>query len=578
MQYPLPEKIGNPDLFVGRAPEFQLLNRWLANIPKRAAKSRAILARRKSGKTCLVQRIFNRLWSEKRQVIPFYFSFEENKIWYPDLAVKYYRAFASQYISFVERNEQLVTNPLSLAELKEYGKSKALKPLVDDIEFLQDNHKVGGSHTLMWDVACSAPHRFAVYLDLRWLVILDEFQYITQYVHRDEACEKKPDDTLPGSYHSLSESKYAPMLVTGSYAGWLLNIISKYLEAGRLRPMKLSPYLTPDAGLEAVYRYAQSFGTEITNETAVQINELCFSDPFFITCVLDSDYPDKDLTTATGVIDVVTYEISDRGSEMSKTWNEYLHLTFSQVNDRYAKSLLLFLNKYPERYWTPKELKAELHLEDLTERELQKRLEAMTEADVIEQGVADIQFRGLSDGTLYLIIRNRFEEEINQFVPDLPHVFAQKLAALEMDNRSLRGRLNQLSGVVAEYQLAVALRSRKRFSLTEFFHGVRDPTMLTVTQVRQRFLLQREDGKGLELDIVATTSEGRVVLVEVKKPQVKTGLTLVASFGEKVQVYQRHHPEEIVVPAFLSLGGFTEEALKCCEEQGIGWATQIEQY
>jgi hypothetical protein len=510
-------------------------------------------------------------------VIPFYFSFEESKIWYPDLAMRYYRTFASQYISFVERDAQLVRQPLTLEEIRQYGVTKQHPLLVRDIDSLLTD-KGRGFYAAVWETAYSAPHRFATYLDLRWLVILDEFQYITQYVYHDEKLDGNPDDTLPGSYHSLSESKYAPMLVTGSYPGWLLNIFSKYLEAGRLRPTKLSPYLANDEGLEAVYRYAQYFGAELTNDTAVQINELCFSDPFFITCVLDSDYPNKDLTTAKGVIEVVTYEISDRGSEMSKTWNEYLRKTFSQVNDRHAKSLLLFLNKYPERYWTTKELKEQLHIQELTERELQKRLEAMVEADVLEQGVADIQFRGLSDGTLHLIIQSRFEEEINQFVPNLPQEFEKKLAALEKENRSLRGQLNQLSGMVAEYQLAVAMRSRKRFPLTDFFQGVTDTSVLNLTLVQQRVLLQREDGKTLELDIVATSNGGRVVLVEVKKTQVKTGLTIVTEFEEKVQVYQRQHPEESLLPAFLSLGGFTEEALQFCQTHGIAWAERLERF
>ncbi len=577
MQYPLPEKIGDPDLFVGRAPEFQLLNPWLANIPKRAAKSRAILARRKSGKTCLVQRIFNRLWSENGPVTPFYFGFDENKVWFPDLAVKYYRTFATQYLSFVERDAKLACKLLTVEQIREYAQAKPHPLLLEDLDSLRHDQE-RGFHNSMWDTACSAPHRFATYLDLRWLVILDEFQYITQYVYRDEACQEALDDTLAGSYHHLSESKYAPMLVTGSYPSWLLDILSKYLEAGRIQPMDLSPYLSTDAGLEAVYRYAQHLGVEITNETALQINELCFADPFFISCVIESDYPGKTLTTAAGVIAVVTHEISYRKSQMSKTWNEYLQRTFARVNDRYAKSLLLFLNKFPERYWTPKELKAELNLTELTETEIQKRLVAMTEADVMERGIADIDFRSLQDGTLHLIIRNRFEKEINQLVPDLPHEFERKLAELEKDNRSLRGRLNHWSGMMAEYQLALALRSRKRFTLSEFCQGVRDTTVLTMTQVQQRVLLQREDGKVLELDLVAHSSCGRVVLVEVKKTQVKTALTLVADFWEKVQVYQHQHPEARILPAFLSLGGFTEEALTSCEEHGIGWATQIEHY
>jgi hypothetical protein len=294
--------------------------------------------------------------------------------------------------------------------------------------------------------------------------------------------------------------------------------------------------------------------------------------------VIESDYPGKNLTTTAGVIEVVTHEISYRKSQMSKTWNEYLQLTFAQVNDRYAKSLLLFLNKYADRYWTPKELKEQLHIEDLTEKELQTRLIAMTEADVIERGTADIDFRGLQDGTLYLIIRNRFEKEINQFVPDLPREFEAKLAALAKENRSLRGRLNQLSGAVAEYQLATALRHRKGVVLTEFFQGVTETTVLHLTQVLQRVVLQREDGKVFELDVVAPSQEGRVLLIEVKKTQEKMGVAVMKEFWEKVQVYQRGHPEEVILPAFLSLGGFTEEALQYCRETGIGWASQIEQY
>jgi len=39
MQYPLTEKIGSPDLQVGRESEFNNFNKWIANIPKRLSKS-----------------------------------------------------------------------------------------------------------------------------------------------------------------------------------------------------------------------------------------------------------------------------------------------------------------------------------------------------------------------------------------------------------------------------------------------------------------------------------------------------------------------------------------------------------
>ncbi|MDM8563528.1 hypothetical protein QUF54_09260, partial [Candidatus Marithioploca araucensis] len=117
MQYPLTEKIGHPDLFVGRKTEFRHINKWLSLIPDRMSKSRVILARRKSGKTVFIQRIFNQLWNDpKLGVIPFFLDIEENKTWFPNFAINYYCAFASQYISFLERNERLVTQPLDLEE------------------------------------------------------------------------------------------------------------------------------------------------------------------------------------------------------------------------------------------------------------------------------------------------------------------------------------------------------------------------------------------------------------------------------------------------------------------------------
>jgi len=577
IQYPLSEKIGEPDLFVGREKEFRLLNKWLSNIPKRLSKSRVILARRKSGKTAIVQRIFNQLWSENGAVIPFYFSFEESKIWYPNLAIDYYCAFASQYISFLQRDSGLVKTPLSLEEIKEYGLANTIKPLVRDIEFLLQNRKIGGNHDLMWKTACSGPHRFAAVYEKRFLVILDEFQYITQFVYPDQYFQTAPIETMAGTYHSLSESKMAPMLVTGSYAGWLLNIMHEYLEAGRLKPMHFSPYLTPDEGLQAVYKYAQFYGEEITNETAVQINELCMADPFFIYCVIYSDFEDKDLKTSEGVINTVNYEISDDTAEMFLTWGEYLNKILDQVNNRNAKNLLLHLNKHSDRYWTPQQLKKELSL-DLEVSEIQKELIILSKIDVIDRGTSNIDFKGLQDGTLNLVLRRCLEKEIEGFAPNFSKEFSEIIEKLDAENRSLRGKLSYYIGIVGEHLLATAFRSRKRFRLSDFFENVADNTELNIISVRERFLLQREDGKGMEIDIVAELDCERVILVDVRKRKVKTTLKDVEDFWEKVETYKLHFPDRKILPAYLSVGDFTGDAKPFCKARGISMAVKLLRY
>jgi len=574
MEYPLREKIGNPDLLVGRKKEFDNIKKWLADIPKCISHSRVILARRKSGKTAFVQRVFNQLWSAGGDVIPFYFDIAEKKIWYPDLAIKYYRAFASQYISFLERDAKLVRIPLSLEKIRDYGISNSIEVFVQDVNLLLEERKAGGLHDSMWDTACEAPNRLADVYDRRILVILDEFQNIASYVYRNQNCEGRPDESLAGSFHSLSESKIAPMLVTGSYVSWLLEIAGKYLQAGRLDNWRINPYLTPDEGLEAVYRYAQVYNEPVTNETALLICRLCMSDPYFIKRIMQSTYGDRNLMDAEGVIEIYNYEITDRNSMMSKTWNEYIQLTLQKINDRFAKKMLLFLSKHSDRFWTHREIKNELQI-DLDLNEIQRKLLLLVEADVIEWGIADIDFRGLQDGTLNLILRNRFEKEINGFVPDLKKEAHQQIRELQKEKRQLQGKLNNLSGKFAEYQLFISFRSKKRFALSEYFSGVEDTAILNIINVKQRVPLQRENGKNMELDVVAESDCGRVAVAEVKKWKTKIGKNIVEDFHEKVRIYAKSVPDKKILPAFLSLGGFTDEAMRLCKEHGIGTAGRI---
>ncbi len=81
MLYPLEERIGSPNLYVERKDLAGDFGKWISLIPKKLSKSRALLARKKSGKTAFIQRIFNRLWSENGAIIPFYLDIPDMRIW-----------------------------------------------------------------------------------------------------------------------------------------------------------------------------------------------------------------------------------------------------------------------------------------------------------------------------------------------------------------------------------------------------------------------------------------------------------------------------------------------------------------
>ena len=87
--------------------------------------------------------------------------------------------------------------------------------------------------------------------------------------------------------------------------------------------------------------------------------------------------------------------------------------------------------------------------------------------------------------------------------------------------------------------------------------------------------IQRGDGKNLEIDIIAESNDDSILLIEVKKRKKKTAINDIEDFLEKVELYKNLNPEQTVFAGFLSLGGFSDEALQMCEQNCIGWAEEF---
>jgi hypothetical protein len=104
MDYALEERIGNPYLFTGRKEELAYFLKWIDDIKERKSMSTAIMARRKMGKTALLERLFNITYLKNDGVIPFYYEIKEIKMWVGDFCVDFFLTFVYQYIAFKTRN------------------------------------------------------------------------------------------------------------------------------------------------------------------------------------------------------------------------------------------------------------------------------------------------------------------------------------------------------------------------------------------------------------------------------------------------------------------------------------------
>ncbi|TGO02004.1 hypothetical protein PN36_32270, partial [Candidatus Thiomargarita nelsonii] len=132
----------------------------------------------------------------------------------------------------------------------------------------------------------------------------------------------------------------------------------------------------------------------MTDESAMVINQLTKSDPFYIASLLRSDWIDKDFSTVDGVIKTLDYEIKNREGELFGTWSEYISSTIKAVNDRYAKQILLFLSREREKECTREEISK--HLEgQLSDSELEEKLHTLETGDLITQGSSNFRYRGI---------------------------------------------------------------------------------------------------------------------------------------------------------------------------------------
>lgn len=461
MTYALKERIGDPSLFCGRKKEMTLLLDWAGKIPREISKSRAMLGRRKSGKTAIMQRLFNILWDKQGEVIPFYFEVLDFDQWLLDFADEYYRMFISQYLSFITRTPLAFDNkPWKMSELQDIARTIKNDNVLKSIETFQEYYNAEKVHQAMnW--AFNSPTRLSGMEKKFFLVMIDEIQFMTKHIFWDKEY-KVSAHNLPGVFHGLVEMKTAPMLVSGSYVGWMTQMIHDQFKGGRLKQTEISPKLTFDEGMEAVYRYGEYYGADLTDESAYAINVLTQSDPFYISCLFRSDWPERDFTTIEGVTALLAYEIKNRKGELFGTWSEYIYATIKEVNDVYARKILLFLSRERHKECTRTEISNYIGGK-LTNGQLEARLKALEYGDLITRGTSNFRYSGIPDDILDLIFRELYQEEIDQVKPNIDSELALKVKELEKDKKSLQGALRELKGRMLEF---IVYRELNRCSKT----------------------------------------------------------------------------------------------------------------
>ncbi|VEN73007.1 conserved hypothetical protein [Candidatus Desulfarcum epimagneticum] len=562
MKIYLKEKIGNPALFTGRKRELDSLLKWVEGIKPEISKSKAIISRRKTGKSALMQRLFNIIFHQSGQVVPFYFEIRETPQWIGGFAREFFFTFVSQYIAFKSRKPEYLKYRNNYDLLIKAAKKEGLDHLtrhIEDFEYSENREYFDE----LWEIAREAPRIIAQYKDERVLQMIDEFQFINRYIFRDKACKDRLSE-LAGSYLHTCEYKNAPMLVSGSWVGWLMEDLQKMLP-GR--------FIIDDFGnmpkneaIEMALNYSEIMQVPTNYDNACVIAELTEGNPFYISSLFQSVYRDKDFTAEQGIIDVLDFETRHKSGAIRGTWMEYILSATDRINDINGKKMILYICQKKEV--TRDEIAEALKI-DVKNGELEKRLKAFVKADIISQS-SSIKYHAVRDNIFDKVFRGFYQEEIDNFNPEK---IKDEYKALY---KEVLGRFNKYKGEFSEYVIMNRLKHRayKQNDLyISMMKNLPDDFQFAEYFTIWSYSASPAHKKELQVDVFAKATDDQYALIgEVKNRKKKFSLTEAKAFFAKASEVKELETLEKVVFFVFSTAGFYKTAIDFFKDNGIAWS------
>ncbi|KPA13054.1 hypothetical protein MHK_006773 [Candidatus Magnetomorum sp. HK-1] len=565
MQNYLIEKIGNPALFTGRKKELNALLHWVEGIKTQVSKSKAIISRRKTGKSAVMQRLYNIIFEQNDQVIPFYFEITESPQWIADFAKEFFITFIRQYLAFKSRNVIYLEFNEDFNQLIQAAKKEKLNYLIRHIENFEYSEKKGSINPL-WHLAREAPRTIARQNNDRVLQMIDEFQFINRYIYWDKYQEKRAS-VLAGSYLHTAEYKNAPLLVSGSWVGWLMDDLNKMLP-GRFIISDFGNMPRNEA-IEMALNYAEIIKIPISYRAACIMADLTEGNPFYISSLFQSDYQEKNFSNEQGLLDVLNFETLDKRGSIRGTWMEYINSAIDRINDTNGKKIILYLCKHKDKMITRDQIEQDLNL-GMTNGELEKRLKAFVKSDIIEQGTSNFRYQAVSDNIFEKVFRGIYQDEIDGFDPKEIRNEYQQLY------KKLQGEFNKYKGEFSEYVIINCLRHRS-FKQNDLYlpliNNLPDDFRFVDYESIWPYSASPIHKKDIQVDILAKANGDDYSLIgEVKNRKAKFSVKEAKIFLAKaLEVKQLENISKALLFVF-SVGGFFQNTIQYFKENNIAWS------
>ena len=568
------EEILHEDEFTGRVVELRELEHWVSEIGRVGAGSTSIIAPRRMGKTVLLDRLVNIVFFKPEyRVATFYIKFKREETTLRKFLLVYATEFFRQYIAYCLQDVILYQKTSMKVEklLEIVSDNRAILLAQEHIkQFLEryntSDHEDSRNH---WDEFIKVPEKVAAHSGIRVAIIIDEFQDMKFYVYdtNDEGLAKWKDKLqgkpsyaavdLTATFDRASLSKKAPMLVSGSAVTLIFRTVMGGPLGGRFGFKYLKP-LSIDDGANLIINLVKIYTPtlNITPENAIYASTQVTGHPYYLYCLVTSDYGDKGFLNTDDIDKVIDYEINN--GKIYGFWQTHFDENKEYINNdnnkEIGKKIIYFFTKYSDKEVDIDEIAKETNI---SKEEVEEKIGKLYLADLVYKTSGD--YYGFNDICLMRYIN---------------HIYKKDLKNIKEIDLKERGKFNFYKGKFLEL-VVYQIMSRFNNETIEAKYFGKDKEVIAerLTGVTERYA-KGETTSLYQIDVFGRTyNQQGAWLCECKNRSSKMGIAEIKKLEEAkdaflMQERQVKEPQDVpkVKLWYISTGGFTEEAIRYLKE------------
>ncbi|ETR69574.1 MAG: hypothetical protein OMM_03850 [Candidatus Magnetoglobus multicellularis str. Araruama] len=555
--------------FTDRVELLRDLENWIKNIRYKRSSSTSIISPRRLGKTVILERLVNKVFFKPHyRVAPIYFSLGGEKFTLKDFINHYALTFFRQYISYCLQDAGLYSDEIaslsSLLEIETSNKDvhvaqKKIRAFLTQYE--AHNYDGDIPH---WTNLIRMPEQVARYSDTYVAIIIDEFQemkYLTYETSNTKLLEYKASGLLTDlaatdltvTYRRQSQSRVAPMLVSGSAVTMIFKTVMGGPLGGRFGFKYVKPLSIPDGAIllhHLINIYLPK--TKISPEDAMYASTQVEGHPYYLYCLAMSDL-EKKFDNRETIDNLIQYEVTQ--GKIFGFWQTHFQNNKKYINEdndlELGKKIIYYFIQYNNQPVDISEIAGKLKV---SEKIVEAKIEKLYLADIVWR--TEGRYFSFNDICLMRYIKFVYEKDLKD---------------VEKINLSMQARYNILKGRFLENVIQVTMMKFNHETIPGEWLGKSGNIEMPLFDVVDTRQVKAAKTKSYQIDVFARRQE-LTWLCECKYTKTKMGMNQVKKLERAADAAVHEALEmEATRPKIqmwlVSTGGFTDRVLQYVEQR-----------